>query len=91
MTALPTIAYLRRHALPAHVLASLQGGRPVDISPTRSARPALVATWHIGADNRPASLPDPAPWALTPDPPPAPHLPFASAVSDGNQKPGTGT
>jgi hypothetical protein len=51
MTALPTIAYLRRHALPAHALTSLQGGRPADISPTRSARPALVATWHIGADN----------------------------------------
>jgi hypothetical protein len=53
MTALPTIAYLRRHALPAHLLASLQGGRSVDIPPIRSARPALVATWHIGADNRP--------------------------------------
>lgn len=36
MTALPTPAYLRRHAVPAAPLANI----PV-------ARPRLVASWHV--------------------------------------------
>jgi hypothetical protein len=57
MTALPTLAYLRRHALPAHFLSTLEAerslGTPTFRQTTPSARPRLVATWHVGAEGRP--------------------------------------
>jgi hypothetical protein len=52
MTALPTHAYLRRYALPAHFLADLDI-RDHPIEPAfRSVSPDcphLVATWHVDA------------------------------------------
>jgi hypothetical protein len=53
MTALPTVAYLRRYALPAHFLAELDiRDRPVEPA-FRSEPPScprLVAAWHINAE-----------------------------------------
>jgi hypothetical protein len=56
MTALPTLAYLRRHGRPAHSLSSLEAGHTLGtpiFRQTLSERPRLVATWHVGAEGRP--------------------------------------
>jgi len=56
MTALPTVAYLRRHALPEHFLPNLAASRPhcaLAFANTPPARPTLVATWHVSTQGRP--------------------------------------
>jgi hypothetical protein len=55
VTAFPTRAYLRRHALPANVLANLDIGRPLVVPSVRQPPPVpprLVATWRVDAQGR---------------------------------------
>ena len=51
MAALLDRIHLRRHALPAFIAADLD--RELDRR-TAQRRPRLVATWHVGANGRPA-------------------------------------
>ncbi len=56
MTAVPTLAYFRRHALPVHFLADLDMNRPraaLAVAAGLPARPQLATSWHAGADGRP--------------------------------------
>jgi hypothetical protein len=50
MAALLDRIHLRRHALPACIVAGLDRDRD---RRTTNRRPILVATWHIGANGRP--------------------------------------
>lgn len=55
MAALPSLAYLRRYALPVHYLAERHVGRASGMlaRPLLNVRPRLVAAWHVDAQGRP--------------------------------------
>ena len=55
MTALPTLAYIRRHAVPNGDLANLTVARkqPLPALVVRRGHSRLVVTWHVGCDGHP--------------------------------------
>ncbi len=74
MAALPNVDVLRQHALPPAFMMSLDAAagpaRDGTVTLGSTARPQLVATWHLAADGRPVcrwAVSDPAIRGLPPD------------------------